>query len=319
VVFGFFQLGIGNVALIRGIHNIRPEHAGCALTIGNFDGVHLGHRAVLNQLSEFATDLKSVLLTFEPHPREYFATTTAPHRLTPLAEKLRRLQRTGLDHLLVARFGPALANLEPREFVLRILHEKLRVRVLIVGDDFRFGKGGRGDFALLSDMSQKLGFELHRQHSHVLDERRISSTWVRECLSQGDIGKANVLLGDPYCVQGRVAHGRQLGRTIGFPTANIDLTRHPPPISGVFAVLVHGISAAPLPGVANLGRRPTVDGEGITLETNLFDFDGDLYGQRIRVELVQRLREEKKFDSFDALVEQIGRDADAARECLGAT
>ena len=200
------------MALIRGIHNIRPEHAGCALTIGNFDGVHLGHRAVLNQLDEFATDLQSVLLTFEPHPREYFAATTAPHRLTPLAEKLRRLGRTGLDHLLVARFGQALANLEPRDFVTEILHAKLNVRVLIVGDDFRFGKGGRGDFSLLSEMSEKLGFELHRQHSHVLDGRRISSTWVRECLADGDIGKANVLLGDPYCVQGRVAHGRPISK-----------------------------------------------------------------------------------------------------------
>lgn len=304
--------------LIRGLVNVQRASRGVALTIGNFDGVHLGHRAVLDQLHELGDGLPKTLLTFEPHPREFFqrGTDTAA-RVTPLAEKLRRLERTRVDEVVVARFNARLASQPPERFVNDVLCQKLGVKVLVVGDDFRFGHRGKGDYGLLEEMSGGCGFEVHRQRSHTLDDRRISSTWVRECLAAGDIAKANVLLGEPYCIQGRIAHGRALGRTIGFPTANIDLTGHPPPISGVFAVLVYGAGSVPRPGVANLGRRPTVDGEGVVLEVHLFDFASDLYGKRLRVELVTRLRDEQKFESFDALVAQIGRDAAAARECLG--
>lgn len=306
--------------LIRGLVNLRRASRGVALTIGNFDGVHLGHRAVLDQLHELGDGLPKVLLTFEPHPREFFQGGTATAtRLTPLPEKLRRLERTRLDGVVVAHFNAKLAAEAPERFVDEVLCAQLGVKVLVVGDDFRFGHKGRGDYGLLEEMSSGGGFEVHRQRSHTLDGRRISSTWVRECLAAGDIARANVLLGEPYSIQGRIAHGRALGRTIGFPTANINLTRHPPPISGVFAVLVYGADAIPRAGVANLGRRPTVGGEGVTLEVHLFDFEADLYGKRLRVELVKRLRDERKFDSFDALVAQIGNDAQAARDCLGVT
>ena len=303
--------------LVRGLHNISTETSGCALTIGNFDGVHLGHRAVLDQLQELGGELPQVLLTFEPHPREFLGTQSGARRLTSLAEKLRRLSRTRLDQIVVARFDAKLAAQEPEAFIRDVLCARLQVKVLVVGDDFHFGRRGRGDYALLCKSGEELGFEVHRQRSHLLDGRRISSTWVRECLESGDIARANVLLGEPFCIQGRIAHGRALGRTIGFPTANINLTRHPPPISGVFAVTVYGADGGPRAGVANLGRRPTVNGEGVTLEVHIFDYSGDLYGRRLRVELVKRLREERKFESINALVAQIARDADAARECLG--
>lgn len=303
--------------LIRGLHNTNGDARGCALTIGNFDGVHLGHRAVLDQLHELGRDLPQVLLTFEPHPREFFGAASSTRRLTPLPEKLRRLDRTRVEQVVVARFDAKLAAQEPEQFIDEVLLASLGVKVLVVGDDFRFGRGGQGDYALLCRRGEALGFEVHRQRSHLLDGRRISSTWVRECLAAGDIARANVLLGEPYCIQGRIAHGRALGRTIGFPTANINLTRHPPPLSGVFAVTVYGADETPRAGVANVGRRPTVNGEGITLEVHVFDYSGDLYGKRLRVELVKQLRDEQKFDSIDALVTQIGRDADAARICLG--
>ena len=303
--------------LIRGLHNTNGDARGCALTIGNFDGVHLGHRAVLDQLHELGRDLPQVLLTFEPHPREFFGAASSTRRLTPLPEKLRRLDRTRVEQVVVARFDAKLAAQEPEQFIDEVLLAGLGVKVLVVGDDFRFGRGGQGDYALLCRRGEALGFEVHRQRSHLLDGRRISSTWVRECLAAGDIARANVLLGEPYCIQGRIAHGRALGRTIGFPTANINLTRHPPPLSGVFAVTVYGADETPRAGVANVGRRPTVNGEGITLEVHVFDYSGDLYGKRLRVELVKQLRDEQKFDSIDALVTHIGRDADAARICLG--
>ena len=302
--------------LVRGLHNLTEAHKGCALTIGNFDGVHMAHRAVLEQLRGAAAGYPTMLMTFEPHPREYFSKETSPHRLTTLAEKLYRLQHTSLDYVLVARFRQQLATLEADRFVSEVLVDKLGVKVLVVGDDFRFGRGGQGDYTLLEKHAAKSGFEVYRQRTHEYEGRRISSTWVRECLSDGDIGKANLLLGEPYCIQGRVAHGRQLGRTIGFPTANINLSAHPPPISGVFAVLVHGLDGPPKPAVANLGRRPTVRGSGVTLEIHLFDTDLNLYGKRLRVELVERLREERKFDSLDALKAQIAADAQKARQLL---
>lgn len=308
--------------LIRGLHNLRPRDRGCVATIGNFDGVHLGHRAVFRRLLAKGRELglPATVITFEPQPLEYFAPDAAPARLTRLREKLKALGECGIERVMLLEFGPRLAAMEARDFVQRLLLDGLGVRYLLVGDDFRFGHGRAGDYELLRAMGQGApgGFQVENLHTITHGEERISSTRVREALARSDLEQARHLLGRPYRMQGRVGHGDKRGRTIGFPTANIDLHRRVVPLRGVYAVQVLGLSPKPWPGVANIGTRPTVDGGSFRLEVHLFEFDRDIYGRHLEVEFRLKLRDEKRFDSFDALRQQIALDAATAREFLGA-
>jgi riboflavin kinase/FMN adenylyltransferase len=311
--------------LIRGLHNLRPEDRGCVATIGNFDGVHLGHRAVFQRLlaKGRGMSLPATVIIFEPQPMELFAPDAAPARLTRLREKLKALCECGIERVMILEFGPRLAAMDAREFVQRLLIAGLGVRFLLVGDDFRFGHGRAGDYTLLRSMGAEptgtnTGFEVEDLHTITHAEERISSTRVREALCRGDLEQARHLLGRPYRMQGRVGHGDKRGRSIGFPTANINLHRRVSPVRGVYAVLVHGLGDTPRAGVANVGTRPTVDGQGYRLEVHLFDFDQSIYGRHLEVEFKLKLRDEKRFESFEDLRRQIALDASAAREFLGA-
>lgn len=305
--------------LIRGLHNLRPRHRGCALTIGNFDGVHRGHQAVFAQLAEIAKSkaVPGTALTFEPQPREFFSGENAPARLTRFREKMEALARTPLERVVVEPFTNSFSQLSPEAFINDVLIEALDVRHVVVGEDFHYGHRARGSFMALQEAGETLGFGVSRCVTYELDGRRVSSSWVRDALAGGELAEAGSLLGRPYCIQGRVARGRQVGRTIGFPTANVPLWRLSTPLSGVYAVRVHGLAEASLAGVANLGTRPTVKGSYKLLEVHLFDFDEDIYGCHVSVEFTHKLRDEKEFASLDALKGQIAEDGDAARELLG--
>ena len=288
-----------------------------ALTIGNFDGVHLGHRAMIARLTEVARlhGLPIAVMTFEPQPQEFFAPDQAPARLTSLHEKLESLRDCGVDRVYVCRFDYAFAQLTANEFVTRILHDGLAVRWLLVGDDFRFGARRAGNFTLLKAMASPSGFAVEAMTSVVAVGERVSSTAIRGRLEKGDLRGAQHLLGRPYSITGRVVDGDKLGAKIGYPTANVQLKRSKAPLSGIFIVEVDGLGPAPFPGVASLGVRPTVKESGRpTLEVHLFDFNGRLYGRRIGVRFLKKLRDEQKFDSIDALVAQMDRDAAAARD-----
>lgn len=305
--------------VIRGLHNLRPVHRGCVATIGNFDGVHLGHRAVFQRLRDRgrALGLPATVITFEPQPMELFAPDAAPARLTRLREKLAALAGEGIDQVVLLEFGHRLARMGAREFVRQLLVDGLGVRHLLVGDDFRFGRGREGDYALLEAMGGEHGFAVEDLHTVTHGEERVSSTRIREALARGDLELARHLLGRPYRICGRVAHGDKRGRTIGYPTANVDLHRRASPLRGVYAAVVYGLADHPWPGVANIGFRPTVGGtKRHLLEVHLFDFQGEIYGRHVEVELRLKLRDERKFDSFDELRLQIDRDAAAAREYL---
>ncbi|MCW8918015.1 MAG: bifunctional riboflavin kinase/FAD synthetase [Gammaproteobacteria bacterium] len=308
--------------LIRGLYNLRPRHRGCVATIGNFDGVHLGHQAVLGQLAEKAQEfgLPTVVITFEPQPQEYFSHGEIPPRLTRLREKLRALRRFAIDRVLALRFNQGLAGLSADAFIQQVLLDGLDVRYLVVGDDFRFGRGREGDFALLQRVGAANGFEVVHMHTFSLGGARVSSTRIREALQRGDLLQAEQMLGRPYRMCGRVAHGNKLGRTIGFPTANIFLHRKKTPVDGVFAVELFGIEGEPVAGVANVGTRPTVDATGTRtlLEVHLFDFAADIYGRYVQVDFLHRIREERRFDSFEALKAQILHDAEEARAFFAA-
>jgi len=302
--------------LIRGFHNLQSQHRGCVATIGNFDGVHLGHQTVLGQLADKAAELgvPSVVISFEPYPMEFFAPHKAPARLTRLREKVRALTRYSVDRMLCLRFDKAFAELPPRDFIDKVLIEGLDVRYLVVGDDFRFGHQRAGDFTLLEEVGKQQGFEVVHLHTFNIEGQRVSSTRVREALDTGDMATAEKLLGRPYRMCGRVAHGDKRGRTIGFPTANIHLHRQNTPVKGVFAVELFGIKGEPVAGVANVGTRPTVDGTRSLLEVHLFDFTDEIYGEYVHVEFLHKLRDEVKFDSFEELRKQIDIDAEHARE-----
>ncbi|MDD5364435.1 MAG: bifunctional riboflavin kinase/FAD synthetase [Gallionellaceae bacterium] len=296
---------------------IRPN----AVTIGNFDGVHLGHQAMLARLTARATAVGGLptVLTFEPHPREIFTPQDAPTRLTSLREKLEILKGLGVGHVHVCRFTKAFAALSPEDFVRRILVDGLKARYVLVGDDFRFGARRAGDFDMLMVYGEKYGFKAEAMHTVEAAGQRASSTAVREALAGGDMASAAQLLGRPYSISGRVVGGDQIGRKIGYPTANILLKHNRPPVKGVFAVRVQGLASPDWPGVANLGTRPSVHPNGNpTLEVHLFDLDRNLYGHHLRVEFLHKLRDEAKFPNFDALVAQIGKDAELARELLNA-
>jgi riboflavin kinase/FMN adenylyltransferase len=301
--------------LIRGIHNLRPDHRGSVATIGNFDGVHLGHQAVLGRLAEKASELDAAttVITFEPTPMEFFHPDLAPPRITRFREKYKALRRYAVDRVLLLHFDHLLAAMPAEEFIRRALVDGLGLRYLVVGDDFRFGKDRKGDFAMLQASGRRHGFQVVNMHTFAIDGERVSSTRIRAALAEGDLHTAEKLLGRPYRICGRVAHGDKRGRTIGFPTANIFLHRSNPPVRGVFAVEVFGLDREPVAGVANVGKRPTINGTRNQLEVHLFDFDGDIYGRHIHVDLLERLRDEKRFESFDALKEQIERDAQRAR------
>lgn len=308
--------------LVRGLHNLRREHRGCVATIGNFDGVHLGHQSVFRHLMEKGVELNlpTTVVTFEPQPREFFQAATAPARLTRLREKLRAIQEVGVERVVVLEFNKRLAAMPAERFVEELLVEGLGTRFLSVGDDFRFGSGRQGDFELLRRIGQARGFEVENMNTYKLDADRVSSTRIRELLTQGDFETANQYLGRPYGICGRIGHGDKRGRGIGFPTLNINLHRRVSPLRGVYAVKVEGLEAQSVPGVANIGVRPTVEGDPrYLLEVHLFGFDRSVYGEHICVEFVRKLRDEQRFESFDALRRQILLDADAAREALGIT
>ncbi len=305
--------------LIQGLHNLRAAHRGCVATIGNFDGVHLGHQAVLGALTERARamGLSALVITFEPQPMEFFRPEQAPARLTRLREKLEAIRNCGVDRVLLIRFNASFAEVEAHDFVRKVLVADLGIRHLYVGDDFRFGKGRAGDFALLRSMGEEHGFGVESLDTVSEDGGRISSTRIREALQQGELTHAARCLGRRYCICGHVAHGNKRGRTIGFPTMNVPLLRRSTPLRGVFAVQVLGLAEGPLPGVANIGNRPTLEGDDrFLLEVHLFDFSDEVYGRHVEIDFVERIRDEHKFESFEALRAQIQKDVQRARDIL---
>src|SRR5262245_17286995 len=291
-----------------------------AVTIGNFDGVHRGHQAMLARVIAAARGggLAPSVLTFEPHPREFFTPAAAPTRLTSLREKLELLAAHGVDHVHVQRFSRAFAALAPEAFVEHALVGLLAARWVLVGDDFRYGAKRAGDFASLAASAGRHGFELEGMPTVTNGGTRVSSSAVRDALARGELGRARELLGRPYSISGRVVHGTKLGRALGFATANVQLKHNRPPLGGIFAVRVRGVGAgSPRDGVASLGVRPTVHVDGRpVLEVHLFDFAGDLYGAHLRVEFLAKIRDEERYADLDTLKAQIARDCDAARALL---
>ncbi len=306
--------------LIRGLQNIRAQHQGCVLTIGNFDGVHVGHQAVLAQLRQRASELNlpSVVMVFEPQPLELFNPQAAPARLTRFREKYHWLKQQGINRLLCVKFNRAFASQQPSEFIEDLLLNRLGVKHLIVGDDFCFGKNRAGNFAMLQQASVQHGFGLTSTASLVKHNQRVSSTLIREALAQDQFERATDMLGREFSLMGRVRHGAKLGRQLGFPTANVWLYRKTLPLQGVYAVEAI-TNDGRWHGVANIGSRPTVAGRVEQLEAHFFDFQGDLYGQQIEVVLKHKIRAEQKFASVDELQAQIQRDAAAARAWFAAT
>lgn len=292
-----------------------------ALTIGNFDGVHRGHQAMLARLKESARSLglSACVLTFEPHPLELFAPQTAPTRLTSLREKLELLAAHGIERVQVSRFDRAFASRSPQEFIERVLLAGLGMRWLLIGDDFRFGARRAGDFSLLQTAASQYGFGLEAMPTVAFEGARVSSSMVRAALAEGRLAEAQGLLGRPYSISGRVVHGDKLGRQIGYPTANVQLRHNRPPLSGIFAVrTVDGLGRW-RDGAASLGLRPTVDDSGRNkLEVHLFDYSGDLYGQHLRVDFLHKIRDEQRFPDLVALKARIARDCEIARELLAA-
>jgi len=287
-----------------------------ALTVGNFDGVHLGHRAMLDRLAAISRERKlaSCVMTFEPHPREFFAPERAPTRLTSLREKLELLAELAVERVHVQRFDDDFARISAEEFIRAVLIDALQVRWILVGDDFRFGARRQGDFELLRQAGLTSGFEVMRMDSVMVDGVRVSSTAVRELLAVGDLDGAARLLGRPYSISGRVVRGRRLGSQLGFPTANLPLKHNRPALWGIFVVEVVGLAGQPLPAVASLGVRPTVVEAGAPLlEVHLLDFARELYGAHLQVRFLKRLRDEEKYAGMDALKLQIARDVEAAR------
>jgi riboflavin kinase/FMN adenylyltransferase len=294
----------------------------CALTIGNFDGVHQGHRTLLSHLTQAAKRLHlgAAVMTFEPHPREFFAKLSgdesrAPTRIANLRDKLQSLAEAGIDRVIVEHFNARFAALSPESFIQDILVEGLQVKWLIVGDDFRFGAKRAGDFALLVEAGKRFGFEVSSLDSVQHENQRISSSAIRTALQNSDFEQARDLLGHPYSISGRVLHGQKLGRTLGFPTLNLRIAHKRPALSGIFVVQVHGLSPSPLPAVASLGVRPTVEDNGrVLLEVHLFDYNAQCYGKLIHVEFLHKLRDEKKYDDLTKLTDAIAADAKAARD-----
>ena len=301
------------------LHRTIPAQATSSrvLAIGNFDGLHLGHRALLERLTAHARrlGLPAAVMTFEPHPRELFAPDQAPARLTSLREKLALLESCGVEEVFLLHFSRKLAGLTAEDFITNVLVRGLAVSHLIIGDDFRFGKGRAGDFGMLESAGAQHGFGVEAMHTIEIDGERVSSSAVRETLAAGDLEHAARLLGRPYNISGRVVHGEKIGRKLGFPTANIQLKRKRAALTGVFAVTVSGLDQRQLPGAASLGVRPTL-GAGLrsVLEVHLLDFDRVIYGAHATVHFLHKLRDEAKYDSFEALTAQIARDVQAIQD-----
>jgi riboflavin kinase/FMN adenylyltransferase len=304
--------------LIRGPLNLRERHRGCVVTIGAFDGIHLGHQALLKRLCEHAAreSRPAMVLTFEPMPREYLRPESPPARLTSWRERWHILGGCCIDFMCVLRFDERLRNLSGKDFAT-LLAQQLHADWVVVGHDFRFGRHGEATASSLATSGATLGFEVDVVPPVLLEGVRVSSSGVRDALSKGDLALARSWLGRPYSMTGRVVQGNQLGRKLGFPTANLRTGRRRVPVAGIFAVRVHGVAADPLPGVASLGTRPTIAGGGeMLLEAHLFDFAGNLYGREIEVEFVSKLRDEEHFADLDALVVQMDKDAVDARRIL---
>ena len=317
----------------RGFHNLRkaagraadggptdrrPADSGCVLTVGNYDGVHLGHQHMIRVLKERAAELgcASAVLVFEPSSKEFIDPAGAPPRLTRWREKYLALAALGVDWLVTLRFDDDVRAMSPQCFVEKLLVADLNVRHVVVGNDFRYGAKAEGTIHSLRAAGESHGFGVERVDAFIVDGVRVSSTAVRERLERGDCAGAARLLGRRYRMIGRVAHGERLGRTLGFPTANLRLMRRKSPLWGILAVRVHGIDVLPLNGIASLGTRPTVNGVEPLLEVHVFDFQGDLYGRAIEVEFIAKLRDELKFDSVDLMQVQMKVDAAQARDLL---
>lgn len=303
--------------LIRGFHNFRPHHRGCVATIGAFDGVHLGHQAVLRELVKKSKEygLPSAVVFFEPLPREFLAPDLAPPRLTSFREKFQLIRSLGVDRVARIKFTDSLRNMSADEFINTLFVKNLGAKYIVVGDDLRFGRNRSGDFELLRKFGRRDGFEVTDTQTLELGGERISSTRIREVLANSDFALAERLLGRPYSMSGRVIVGQQLGRTIGAPTANIQLRRPTSPLAGVYAVEVDGVADKPVPGVANIGVRPTIgDLNKAIMEVHLLNFNGDLYRRNLRVVFRAKLRNEIKFDGVDALRAQIARDIEQAKQ-----
>jgi len=302
--------------LIRGLHNLRSRHHGCVATIGAFDGVHLGHQVVIRHLLEKAAelDLPSVIIVFEPLPREYFSPLQAPARIMSFWEKCRALEALGVDRLLRIRFNEQFRTMSAQTFIDDIFVAGLGVRYVVLGDDFRFGADRQGDIAFIQEQGERYGYAAGPTPTFAIAGERVSSTRIREALENADFATAEALLGRPYSISGRVIYGRQLGRTIGTPTANLELRRLRAPLSGVYAVEVSGGGLEGACGVANVGVRPTVDDSiRANLEVHLLDREIELYGQHIEVTFRHKLREEQKFASLEELQTNIARDIEQTR------
>ena len=301
---------------IRGLINLQRQRKNCATTIGNFDGVHLGHQAVLEQLKETAKNagLISTVVIFEPQPIEYFSPDKAPSRLTRLREKLQQFACQDIDRVVCLRFNEYIANLSAAEFVDEILLDALSVKKLIIGDDFRFAKKQEGDYQYLVDVSQEKGFDVSNTDTFNFVNKRVSSTLIRQALASGDMNKASRMLGRPYRISGRVVHGEKRGRKLGFATANIDLHRYFSPVAGIFSGRVHGLGNEPLDAAVYVGSRPVYKGEYDILEVHILDFDDDLYGRHIQVELIDKIRDDGNFNSEEDLVAQIKKDISEVRK-----
>lgn len=301
--------------LLRGSHKHVSINKPCVATIGNFDGFHLGHQQVCKYVLEQAhkQQASSVLISFVPTAKEFFEGEQAPPRIYPLRKKLELARDFGFDYFVCLNFNHCLAKLPAVDFVKQILHDSLKIKSLVVGDDFKFGHKRGGNIHLLRETGNALGFEVHSQSAIGHQRQRVSSTLIREKLAQGDFEQAAILMGRPFTISGRVFHGDKKGRTIGFPTANIILRLNKPPINGVFAVAAKTNKGA-WQGVANIGIRPTVNGKRLQLETHLFNCQQNLYGQRLEIEFISKLREEIKFSSLDELKQQIVIDVELAKE-----
>jgi riboflavin kinase / FMN adenylyltransferase len=304
---------------VRGLHNLRPRHRGCVLTIGAFDGIHRGHQEMIRTVRERAREhsLPSVVLSFEPTPREYFAKGSPPPRLTRFRERFEALAAYGVDRFVCVRFDERMRQMSREQFVDGVLVEALGIKHIVVGSDFRFARDNKGSVDTLQAAGSAKAFGVSVVPPFEIDGERVSSSLVREVLETGDVQRAAKYLGRPYRITGKVIAGEKLGRKLGYPTANLRLHRRATPVGGIFAVRASGPGLKNAPAVASLGTRPAVNGKELLLEVHVFDYSGDLYRRYLHVDFVERLRDELWFPSMDALVEQMHKDAAQARAILG--
>ena len=311
--------------LIRGLKNlslfnVRFSEEQLVVTIGNFDGFHQGHKKIIQEMKKISqtSSAKTMVIFTEPHAKEFFSMDKdimeQPARISPWRDKFKNLENENIDFAFFLKFNKSLQTMSPEIFIEKVLGS-LNISNLMIGDDFRFGQDRKGDFVMLKDWSKSKGISLSKLPTFSIDNRRVSSTWIRETLSLSDFSTTKKLLGRPYSFEGKVVHGNRLGRSIGFPTANIWLPKNNLPIKGVFSVKI-SIDVSEFEGIANIGIRPTVGGTSPVLEVNIFDFKKEIYGKRLKVEFVKKIRDEKKFDSLDDLKKQIAKDVNTAKEQL---